>query len=536
MKNNFFLKQNLKVVKLCGLTVLVFYSIGVVLFNILYYKYQKQENILFPKINFGIDIVGGKQLTIAVDTSGVVDELSNNNNDFLQSFCKEKKVNCKIQNDNGNFLITATRGTAINTKQDNKQFIREIRSYLHNYNVEVLRNDDKELVISSVVSQKGIDGIIADTTDKAISILKNRIDGVGVKEIAIQRYGTDKIVILVPKGVNIDRIKKVVNTTAKLDFYLMDRTHIFDKKPQQIMANHMLLPSYKPVDSGNDIFYLVENKPALSGNCMSNVQPTMDGISNAINFRLDNNGAKKFAEITKNNIGRLLAIVLDGRVLMAPMINVPIVGGSGSITGHFTVQEVQDLSILLRSGSLPAKISIINERLLSSVFDKSVLSTAGKATAICLLLVALLMVLRYKNFGIIAFVALLLNFVFTLTIIAVFGFTLTLPGVAGLILMLGMATDANILIYEKMKELKRQNIEDPKTIIKNSFSRAIGVILDANITTVVATIALFSFGGSFIKGFSLTLIFGIICSIFTAVNITKAIVNEIYKNKKKINI
>ena len=196
MKNNFFLKQNLKVVKLCGLTVLVFYSIGVVLFNILYYKYQKQENILFPKINFGIDIVGGKQLTIAVDTSGVVDELSNNNNDFLQNFCKEKKVNCKIQNNNGNFLITATRGTAINTKQDNKQFIREIRSYLNNYNVEVLRNDDKELVISSVVSQKGIDGIIADTTDKAISILKNRIDGVGVKEIAIQRYGTDKIVIL----------------------------------------------------------------------------------------------------------------------------------------------------------------------------------------------------------------------------------------------------------------------------------------------------------------------------------------------------
>ena len=130
----------------------------------------------------------------------------------------------------------------------------------------------------------------------------------------------------------------------------------------------------------------------------------------------------------------------------------------------------------------------------------------------------------------------LLNFGFTLTIIAVFGFTLTLPGVAGLILMLGMATDANILIYEKMKELKRQNIEDPKTIIKNSFSRAIGVILDANITTVVATIALFSFGGSFIKGFSLTLIFGILCSIFTSVNITKAIVNEIYKNKKKINI
>ena len=536
--NNIFI-GHLKLIKFCALGALVLYSLSVFISNIVYYKYQKNEVSLFPKMNFGIDIVGGNQLTISVDTAGVVSELNANSYEFLKNYCEDKKFSCDIKNDDGNFSIgvkNLEKSSGKELKEKRKQFVRELRSYLSDYSVEVAKSDSAMLVVETKITKDGLEKLISSTTDKAIAILKNRIDGVGVKEIAIQRYGTDKIVVLIPRGVKVDRIKKIINTTAKLNFHLMDKTHIFIQKPKQIMKDHKILPSYKASSGGEEIFYLVESNPVLSGDCMANVQPAIDGISNAINFRLDSNGAKKFAQITKNNIGRLLAIVLDDRVLMAPMINIPIVGGSGSITGHFSSQEVMDLSVLLRSGSLPAKISIINERSLSSVFDKNVLPTTVVATMICLFVITVLMICRYKGFGLIAFVALSLNFIFTITIISVFGFTLTLPGIAGFLLMIGMASDANILIYEKMKELKRQNIEDPATIIKNGFSKAIGVILDSNITTIIAAIALFGFGGSFIKGFSITLIFGILCSMFTAVNITRMVVNEIYGRKKKINI
>jgi preprotein translocase subunit SecD len=185
---------------------------------------------------------------------------------------------------------------------------------------------------------------------------------------------------------------------------------------------------------------------------------------------------------------------------------------------------------------LPAKITIINEKQLGSIFDKQVLSSAFIAVLICMTCVLLVMVARYRHFGCIAFIALILNFLLTFSILSLFGFTLTLPGIAGFVLMLGMAIDANILIYEKMKDLKRQGVNMPDTLIKNSFSKAIGTILDSNITTMIAGIALFSFGGSFIKGFSITLIFGLLCSIFTSVNITRMIIEEIYKNRKTISI
>lgn len=528
----------------------VCYSVAVFVANILYYKCGKKEVYFFPKINFGIDIVGGNQLTLSIDVSGAVQNVINNNQEFLLHYCEDKKFKCNFsQNEDGGFLVTIAKSSlkrADLQKQpsknahefkEQKQFIKELRSYMDAvYDIDVVKSNEKFFIVRANINQKGFKKMLSDITDKTILILKNRIDGVGINEIAVQRYGSDKIVILVPRGVDILRIKNVINTTAKLDFYLMDSTHIFSKQPERIMKDHIILPSYTTDTRKSDAVYMVENKPALNGDCISNVQPVIDGIRNSINFRMNATGAKKFSEITKNNIGRLLAIALDGKVLMAPIINTQIVGGGGSITGHFSSQEVKDLSVLLRSGSLPTKISIISERLLGSVFDKSVFSYAGIIVLLCLLVVVFFMILRYRSFGLIIPVSLLLNFMFTITIISVFSFTLTLPGVAGLVLMLGMATDANILIYEKMKELKRQNIEDPKIIIKNSFSKAFKTILDSNITTIIAGIALFSFGGSFIKGFSITLVFGILCSMFTSVNITKMIIDKVYGKRNAIVI
>jgi len=548
-KKSNFLKKHIKAIKIFALLLIIFYSLSLFVANIFYYKNDVKEIKLFPKISFGIDIVGGNQLTIAIDTSDALKDQISNNKEFIEEYCKDKKLNCKMEFKSNDILIDVLQNKDEVEKNKNnkkyfkqlknerKMFIGQLRQAFQRYDLEVLKNDDLNYSILLKMTDKTLEGIIADITDKAISILKNRVDGVGVKEISVQRYGNDKIVILIPNGVDVNNIKSIINTTAKLNFHLMDRVHIFNYKPKEIAKKHVLYPSYKEDErTGTTTYYLMEEKSVLSGDCMANVQPNMDGIGVSINFRLNSKGTKKFGDITKNNIGRLLAIVLDEKVLMAPMINVPILGGSGSITGNFSVQEAQNLAVLLRSGSLPAKISIINERQLSSIFDKNVLSSATKSVLICMSLVALVLIMRYKNFGAIAFVALILNFLFTITIISSFGFTLTLPGIAGFVLMLGMATDANILIYEKMKELKKQGVQQPETIIKNSFSKAIATILDSNITTIIAGIALFGFGGSFIKGFSITLIFGILCSIFTSVNITKMIIEMIYKNSKRINI
>ena len=552
-----FFRKHRQVVKAVFLLVAVLYFASLFVANLLYFKYDKQEFVLFPKINFGIDIVGGRQLTIAIDTSGVIDENVENVKEFTANFCKEKNADCVINSGNrekegyfvgvkmyfkqkdGDKLV----GSSKEADKITKEATKDLRNIFNQFGVKVVKNSFPELELEIIISKDAMAKIVADTTDKAITILKNRIDGVGVKEITVQRYGTDKIVILIPSGVDIDGIKNVVNTTAKLEFYLMDKQHIFYYKPKEFLKNHKLLPLYRSGSIGqqnqnetNGVFYLVEDKAVLSGESIASVQPNIDGINNAINFRMNANGAKKFGEITSNNRGRLLAIVLDGKVLMAPMINVAILNGSGSITGHFSADEVVNLSVLLRSGSLPANVSIVNEKQLGSIFDKNILSRVSNIV-VCLIAVSMtMMFLRYRVVGLLTIVSLVLNFFFTFGIMSIFGFTLTLPGIAGFILMLGMATDANILIYEKMKDVARKGIKYKESVISNGFSRAIGTILDANITTIIAGIALFSFGGSFIKGFSITLIFGILCSIFTSVNITRMIIEFIYRKKNYINI
>ena len=540
MKSGFFVKKKnwlvkkRKEIKLCILFILVSYFATLFEANVFYYKNDLAEKSFLPKISFGIDIVGGHQMTIAVDSSDVLKDFNDKTFEFLHVFCNEKQADCKINNgSNGSFFIEF-RSKAETKHNSKKDIIQELQRNLPEYQIKSNAGKSNErFTIDLSLSQKSQYSIISTTADKAISVLKSRIDGVGVKEISVQRYGMDKIVVLVPRGVDISRIKKIINTTAKLDFHLMDRTHIFNYKPEQIAKHKLILQSYYNNDR---TLYVVDDKISISGDCLSNVQPAIDGISNSINFRMNSNCAKKFGNITKNNVGRLLAIVFDGKVLMAPMINVAILNGSGSITGHFTASEANDLSVLLSSGALPAKISIINEKQLNSIFEKNVLSKAARVASISFLVIGLILIARYKVLGSIASLALIFNFLFTFGIISIFGLTLTLPGIAGFILMLGMACDANILIYEKTRELKKQGVTNKTTLIKNSFAKAIGTILDANITTMIAGIALFSFGSSFIKGFSITLIIGILCSIFTSVNITKFIIELIFLRKKSASL
>ena len=251
-----FFKKNISNIKAILLFFVVLYSFCIFVFNIMYYKYDKKEVILFPKVNFGIDIVGGNQLTIEVDTKEIINEQQTNLKDTLKAICNDLNIKCDISSGDDR---TSTIKINKKNKQEDKKTIQYFRNTLQ-YNEASIIGDKEKIIIKIGTKKQNEEKLISDATDKAISVLKNRIDGVGVKEISVQRYGMDKIVVLIPNGVNVNNIKKIVNTTAKLNFHIMEKHHIFYQKPNEIMKEHIILPSY---DRNNNLLYLVETKPVF---------------------------------------------------------------------------------------------------------------------------------------------------------------------------------------------------------------------------------------------------------------------------------
>ena len=356
------------------------------------------------------------------------------------------------------------------------------------------------------------------TVRQALEIIRRRIDAVGTREPTIQRQGADRILIQVPGIGSASELKEIIGTTARPTFNpVISRG---GDPEANAGPGEMVVPSLD--EEGQ--YYTIETAPVVSGDELVDAQPSFDQNGRpAVNFRFNTTGARKFGDYTLENIGQPFAIVLDDEVISAPVIQSHIPGGSGIITGRFTVEESTNLAVLLRAGALPAELTFLEERTIGPELGQDSIDAGKIATAVAFVAVLVFMVLSYGLFGIFANIALILNIVILFAALSLMGATLTLPGIAGIVLTVGMAVDANVLIFERIRE-ELKTARGPARAIELGYEKALSAILDANITTFITAVILFVMGSGPVRGFAITLGLGIMTSVFTAIFVTRLLI------------
>ncbi len=436
--------------------------------------------------------------------------LINNKIKFKNVKILEKKINLEIESSSIDKFIELyeNKENGINT------YLDQYKSFEFDYTI-----DEKK--VSIFYSKFGIIRLKNSSIDQALEIVRRRIDELGTNEPNILKRGNDRILVELPGLDDPTRIKTLLGKTANLTFRFVSQ------QEEESFGSEKLFSE----DDSEEI--LVSKRIILSGDNLIDAQPRMDNQTNetVVSFTLDRLGAKRFGKATTDGVGRRLAIVLDNKVISSPVIREPIVGGGGQISGGFTFQSATDLALLLRSGALPAPLNIIEERTVGPDLGQDSINAGIISLIIGFSLVILFMILKYIFFGLIANVTLIVNLFLLIGILTIFEATLTLPGIAGIILTVGMAVDANVLIYERIKE--ELKIEKNKIIaFDDGYKNSKNAILDANITTLISTIILFFLGSGPVKGFSVTLGVGILTTLFTVYFLARQLTSfYIYKNK-----
>jgi preprotein translocase subunit SecD len=364
------------------------------------------------------------------------------------------------------------------------------------------------------------------TMQQSLEIIRRRIDEVGTREPTIQRQGTDRILIQVPGIGSAAELKAIIGTTAQLTFQpVVGRGSSPDASPG---IGNEILPSLDE----DGTFYTLETAPVVTGEELVDAQPAFDQNGRpAVNFRFNPSGARKFGDYTAENIGNPFAIVLDSEVISAPVIQSHIPGGSGIITGNFTVEESTNLSVLLRAGALPASLDFLEERTIGPELGADSIKAGQVACVVAFAVVLVFMFLSYGMFGIFANIALIINVGLIFGLLSLVGATLTLPGIAGIVLTIGMAVDANVLVFERIRE-ELKSAKGPARAIDLGYEKALSAIIDANFTTFITAVILFVMGSGPVRGFAITLGFGIVTSVFTAIFVTRLIVVMWFERKR----
>ncbi|TDK50461.1 protein translocase subunit SecD [Antarcticimicrobium luteum] len=380
----------------------------------------------------------------------------------------------------------------------------------------VVSGDGAEIVVALSDAEK----LASDdrTVKQALEIIRRRIDEVGTREPTIQRQGTERILIQVPGIGSAAELKAIIGTTAQLTFNpVVGRGSDPDASAG---VGNKILPSMDQ----EGVYYTIEAAPVVTGEDLVDAQPSFDQNGRpAVSFRFDTTGARKFGDYTRDNIGAPFAIVLDDEVISAPVIQSHIPGGSGIITGNFTVEESTNLAVLLRAGALPAGLEFLEERTIGPELGADSIEAGKVATGIAFAGVLIFMGLSYGLFGLFANIALILNIAMIFGLLSLIGATLTLPGIAGIVLTVGMAVDANVLIFERIRE-ELKTARGPARAIELGYEKALSAILDANITTFITAVILFAIGSGPVRGFAITLGLGLITSVFTAIYVTRLLI------------
>jgi preprotein translocase subunit SecD len=381
--------------------------------------------------------------------------------------------------------------------------------------IEVSGQGDTLIVKLSEAEKRATDD---RTVQQSVEIVRRRVDEVGTREPSIQKQGETRIVIQVPGIGSADELKSLIGTTAKLTFHpVVSRTSEADADPG---PGNMRLPSMD--ETG--VYYIVDQSPVVSGDELNDAQPSFDQNGRpAVNFRFNPTGARKFGDYTRDNIGSPFAIVLDNEVISAPVIQDHIPGGSGIITGSFTIEYSNNLAVLLRAGALPAEMTFLQERTIGPELGQDSIEAGRIATLVAFAAVLAYMFLSYGLFGVFANIALIINVGLIFGLLSLIGATLTLPGIAGIVLTIGMAVDANVLVFERIRE-ELKTARGPSRAIELGYEKAMSAIIDANITTFITAVILFALGSGPVRGFSVTLALGILTSVFTAIFVTRLII------------
>ena len=382
-----------------------------------------------------------------------------------------------------------------------------------------IRAEGPEIVIQLSEAERAATD--SRTVAQSLEIIRRRVDEVGTREPTIMRQGADRILIQVPGIGSAAELKSLIGTTAQLTFHpVLGTTQDAGADPG---ARNLLLPSMDE----KGIFYIVEQTPVVTGEELTDAQPAFDQNGRpAVSFRFNASGARAFGDYTANNIGKPFAIVLDEEVISAPVIQDHIPGGSGIITGSFTVEESTELAVLLRAGALPAGMTFLEERTIGPELGQDSIDAGQLAALVAAGLVALYMIASYGFFGMISVVALAINIAMMFAVQSLIGATLTLPGIAGIVLTMGMAVDANVLIYERMREELRAG-KSPAAAIHEGYDKALSAIVDANVTGMLTALIMFFIGSGPVRGFAVTTTIGIVTSMITAVYVTRFIL-ELY--------
>ena len=484
--------------------------------------FKFDDSFFDKKINLGLDLQGGSYLLLEIDNTPVIEQKLQNLTTSIRNYFKEKDIkinNIKIESQNIYFNVSEkNKQTIIDTFTDENS---DINPYYPRFKSHQLEIEDTGLNFKLNFSKQGLIVLKTSSQDQAIEIVRRRIDEVGTNEPNILKRGNNRILVELPGLDDPMRVKSLLGKTANLTFRFVTNTD-----------NDSFGVEKLKFEDGIDEA-TVSKRIIISGDNLLDAQPKMDTQTNQtiVSFSLDRVGAKRFGKATSTGIGKQLAIVLDGKIISAPVVRDTIASGSGQISGGFTFQTATDLALLLRSGALPAPLNIIEERTVGPDLGQDSINAGMIALAIGFLLVIIFMFVKYRVFGLITNVTLIINLFILLGILTLFEATLTLPGIAGIILTVGMAVDANVLIFERIKEELRDE-NNNILAFDSGYTKSRTAIIDANITTLLAAIILFFMGSGPVKGFSVTLGVGIFTTLFSVYFIAR-LFTSLYVSKNR---